>query len=326
MDTVQIAVTGASGLIGSALVAELRSNGDRVVRLVRRAPRAADEVRWDPTGGTVDMAGLDGTDAIVHLAGAGIGDHRWTADYKRTIKDSRVQGTRTISEAAAKLDPLPRVLVSASGIDYYGDTAGRVVDEDSPSGHNFLADVARSWEQAADPAREGGIRVVHPRSAIVAAPVEGTLSRLPPLARLVLGGSLGENTGGSFGQLLPLFRLGLGGPLGSGRQWWSLISLVDEVRAYRYVIEHDQLDGPVNFVAVACRNADVARALGHAMRRPAVFPVPTPLLRAVLGELSEVCLTNVRADPAKLKAAGFTFRHPDLASIVDYAAGSGLAA
>ncbi|MDI1290537.1 MAG: NAD-dependent epimerase/dehydratase family protein, partial [bacterium] len=189
----KVAVTGSSGLIGSALVPHLRSVGHEVVRLVRRTPTAPDEVTWDPTIGTVDLAGLSGVDGVVHLAGAGVGDHRWTEEYKQQILDSRVDGTRTIATAMAELDPRPRVLVSASAIGFYGDTGDAVIDETSPPGHGFLASVVRAWEAAAEPARTAGIRVVHPRSGLVV-----------------------SGKGGAWQRLFPLFKLGVGGRLGSG--------------------------------------------------------------------------------------------------------------
>lgn len=219
----RIAVTGASGLIGSALVPHLRAGGHDVIRLVRRPASAPDEVTWDPTTGTVDLDGLAGTEGIVHLAGAGVGDHRWTDDYKREILDSRVDGTHTIVKAMTSLDPLPRVLVSASAIGWYGDTGDRIVDETAPAGTGFLADVVRAWEAAADPARTAGIRVVHPRTGLVVA-----------------------GNGGAWARMFPLFRLGLGGKLGDGRQYWSWISLQDEIRALEFLLERDDLSGPVN--------------------------------------------------------------------------------
>ncbi len=202
----KIAITGASGLIGTALVPTLRAQGHDVLRLVRRSATAADEVTWDPTAGTVDLAALKGTDAVIHLAGAGVGDHRWTDAYKRTILDSRVQGTGAIARAVAALDPAPSVLISASAIGYYGDTGDDAVDESGPKGVGFLADVVEQWEAAADPARAAGIRVVHPRTGLVVA-----------------------GKGGAWGRMLPLFKLGVGGRLGSGKQWWSFISLTDQV-------------------------------------------------------------------------------------------------
>jgi uncharacterized protein len=288
----RIAITGASGLIGGALAPHLRAQGHDVVRLVRRPPREADEAHWDP-GGTVDQDRLAGTDAVVHLAGTGIGDRRWTDAYKRKIRQSRVDGTQTISRLMAELDPRPKVLVSASGIDWYGPTGDQAVDETDPPGSGFLAEVCHAWEQAADPAREAGIRVVHARSAIVVA-----------------------GKGGAFGRLTPVFRLGLGGRLGSGRQWWSLISLEDEVRALTFLVEQERLAGGVNLAATSATNAEITRALGRALGRPTLFPVPAPVLRMVLGELSAQVLGSVRVEPRRLREAGFVFHHPDVDSII----------
>ena len=227
----KVAVTGASGLIGSALVPALKSRGHDVVRLVRRAPAAPDEVRWDPASGQVDLAGLAGTEGIVHLAGAGVGDKRWTEEYKREIRSSRVDGTRTIAEAAAALDPLPRVFVCGSAIGYYGDTGDRAVTETAPAGPGFLAGVVVDWEAAAQPARDAGIRV--------------------PLART---GLVVSSQGGAWKRLLPIFKLGLGGKVGSGKQYWSFISLEDEVAALIALLEDDAYEGPVNLTAPTPRD------------------------------------------------------------------------
>jgi uncharacterized protein (TIGR01777 family) len=292
----RIAITGAAGLIGGALVPHLRAEGHDVVRLVRRRPLAADEVQWDPSGdasGAVDRERLAGLDAVVHLAGAGIGDRRWTDAHKRKIRESRVVGTETISRAMAELDPRPKALVTASAVGWYGITGDQIVDETHPPGSGFLAEVCREWEQAADPARDAGIRVAQARSGVVVA-----------------------GTGGAFGRMMPLFRLGLGGRLGSGRQWWSLISLEDELRALTFLVEQEGLAGGVNLTATSATNAEITRALGRALRRPTVFPVPAPVLRTVLGELSSEVLESVRVDSRRLREAGFVFRHPDVESIM----------
>jgi uncharacterized protein len=290
----RVAVTGASGLIGSALVADLLADGHEVLRLVRRPPSAPDEARWDPTAGTIDEAALAGTAAVVHLAGAGIGDRRWTQARKTEILRSRVEGTGTLARAVARMDPQPQVLVSASAVGYYGDTGSRPVDEHGPKGTGFASDVAQAWEQAAEPARVGGVRVVHPRSGLVMA-----------------------RRGGAWGRMLPLFRLGLGGPLGGGGQYWSFITLTDEVRGLRYLIENDELSGPVNLTGPhAATNAEISAAMGHGLHRPAVLPVPAFALRAVLGEFASEVLASIRVVPAKLATAGFTWQHPDLVAAV----------
>lgn len=288
----KVAVTGASGLIGSALVADLRGDGHDVARLVRREPAAADEIRWDPASGDVDLAGLAGAQAVVHLAGAGIGDRRWTDSYRRVILDSRVQGTTTIAQALARLDPPPRVLVSASAIGYYGDTGEREVDECSPPGRDFLASVVSRWESAAAPARDAGVRVVHPRTGLV-------LTR----------------RGGALRRMLPFFRMGVGGRLGSGRQYWSFISLADEIRALRFLIDTEALAGPVNLTtATPVTNAEVTRTLGQLLHRPAVLPVPAVALRIAFGGFASDLLGGQRVRPLRLLDTGFTYHHPDITS------------
>ena len=292
---VKIAVTGASGLIGTALVTRLHGAGHDVVRLVRRQPRAADEVRWDPERGTVDVAGLAGLDAAVHLAGAGVGDHRWTDEYKRTIRDSRVLGTRTLVKALTTLDPLPQVLVSGSAVGFYGDRGDEELTEESAGGQGFLADVVRAWEAETEPASSAGIRVATIRSGLVMSP-----------------------SGGAFGRLLPLIKLGLGGPLGNGRQWWPWITLEDELGAIEFLLTHD-VAGPVNLSAPhPAPQKDVVRAIARATHRPALLPAPRLALRVALGEFSDDILDSQRVLPRRLVAAGFTFRHPELAGASDW--------
>ncbi|WP_242901833.1 TIGR01777 family oxidoreductase [Actinomadura terrae] len=288
----KVTVTGSSGLIGGALVRSLRADGHDVLRLVRREPIAADEARWSPADGCVERAAVDGTDAVVHLAGAGLGDRPWTKTYKRRVRDSRVDGTRTLAQAIAAAGRRPPVLVSGSAIGYYGDTGGREVDEKAAMGRGFLAGVVRDWEAAAEPAREVGVRVVHPRTGVV-------------LAR----------SGGLLGRTLPLFRLGLGGRLGDGRQWTSWISLHDQVAALRFLIDHE-LAGPVNLTAPnPVTNAEYTRALGAALRRPVRLGVPRFALRAVLGGFAdEGPLISQRVLPRRLEEAGFRFEHTEVAA------------
>ena len=283
----RIAVTGSTGLIGTALVAELSAAGHQVVRLVRRPPTGPGEVCWDPPSGAVDLAGLAGVEAVVNLAGAGIGDRRWTAARKREIRDSRVLGTRTLVRALDRLSPRPTVLVSGSAVGYYGARDATELTEDAEGGEGFLPDVVRAWEAEALRAGDLGCRVALARTGLV-------------LAR----------SGGAAARLLPLIRLGLGGPLGSGRQWWSWITLADEVAALRLLVEGD-LSGPVNLTAPQpLPNAEVVRALGAAAGRPTLLRAPGIALRLALGELAEDILTGQRVIPARLLGAGFRFRHP----------------
>lgn len=294
----KVAVTGASGLIGSALVPALRARGHDVVRLVRRAPSAPDEVRWDPAAGTVDLAGLQGADAVVHLAGAGVGDKRWTDAYKKEIRDSRVQGTTTIATAMAALDPRPRVLVCGSAIGYYGDTGDRAVTEESPQGGGFLADVVADWEAAARPAVDAGIRVPFARTGLVV-----------------------SSQGGAWKRLLPIFRLGLGGKVGSGRQYWSFISLRDEVAALTALLEDERYRGPVNLTTPhPVTNAEVTAAMGRVLGRPTVLPVPAFAIKAALGEFSQDVLGSQRVLPTVLERDGFSWSDPTIDQAIQQAA------
>lgn len=284
----RIAITGSTGLIGEALVRSLSDDGHRVVRLVRDAARAgADDVVWDPQRGTIDAAGLEGVDAVVHLAGEPIGASRWTPGTMRAIRASRVQGTDLIARTVAALDRPPSVLVSSSAVGVYGDRADEELTEDSTPGDDFLAEVCVAWEAAADPAREAGIRVVHPRTGVV-------IAKDGPLIDKVE---------------LP-FRLGVGGKVGSGRQYVPWISLVDEVAALRSLID-SSLEGPVNLVGpVAATNAELTSALGTVLRRPTILPIPTFAIRLLYGEMGETLATvSQRVVPQRLLDAGFAFQH-----------------
>ncbi|KJY44058.1 epimerase [Streptomyces sp. NRRL B-1568] len=299
MGRMRIAITGSTGLIGTALVRSLRADGHEVVRLVRREPRARDEIAWDPRRQWVDGAGLAGCEAVVHLAGAGIGDHRWSAAYKKELRDSRVLGTAAIAEAVTALDTPPRVLVSGSAIGFYGDTGDRTVDESAPPGHDFLAGLSQEWEEAAGAAVEAGVRTVFARTGVV-------------LAR----------EGGACGKLLPLFRAGLGGRLGNGRQYWSFISLHDHIAALRHLLADAALSGPVNLTAPhPATNREVTAALGRVLHRPTLLPAPAPALRLVLGEMAGTVLSSQRVAPRRLLDSGFTFAHPDIESAVRAALG-----
>ena len=281
----KVAVTGASGLIGKPLVAHLRSLGHDVYRLVRRAAASPDEISWNPESGFVDLEKLAGTDAVIHLAGAGVGDKRWTAEYKKEILDSRVKGTDTIAHAMASLDPKPAVLVSASAIGFYGDTGDRAVTETDPSGHGFLADVVVAWEAAANPASDAGIRVVHPRTGLVVA-----------------------SEGGAWGRMFPLFKAGVGGKLGSGKQYWSWISLRDEINALTYLMDNESMVGPVNLTGPTPQtNAEITKVMGTVLGRPTLLAVPSIALKTVLGEFSVEVLGSARVLPAVLEQKGFQF-------------------
>lgn len=281
-----IVIAGSSGLIGQALVAALRERGDRVVRLVRRAAAGPDEISWDPVAGQLDPATLEGVDAVINLAGAGVGDHRWTDAYKQQILDSRTSTTGLLARTIAGLERKPRVLANASAIGWYGDTGDRAVDEADPAGHGFLADVVRAWEAATLPASEAGVRVVMARTGLVVA-----------------------KHGGAWQRLFPLFSLGLGGKMGSGRQYWSWISLRDEVAAWLFCIDHDHVAGPVNFTGPEpVTNAEVVAAMGRVLNRPTVLPVPAFALEIALGEFSTEILSSARVMPRALSDAGFTWQ------------------
>ncbi|MFB9467640.1 TIGR01777 family oxidoreductase [Streptomyces cinereospinus] len=288
----RIAVAGASGLIGSALVRSLTAEGHEVVRLVRREPRSADEVRWDPGREYVDAAGLAGCGAVVNLAGAGVGDRRWSEEYKARIRDSRVLGTATLARAVAELpaERRPRVFLNGSAIGWYGDTGERAVDEDAPAGTGFLPELCVEWEAAAAPAREAGVRTVLARTGLVV-----------------------SRKGGAWGRLFPLFQAGLGGRLGNGRQYWSFVSLHDEVAALRHLLDRDDLSGPFNLTAPEpLTNREVTAAMGRVLRRPTLFAVPEPVLRAVLGEMAGDVLGSQRVVPRRLLESGFAFAFPGI--------------
>lgn len=286
----RVAVAGASGLIGGALARSLTADGHEVVRLVRRPPRGADEVRWDPEGGRVDTAGLAGCDAVVNLAGAGVGDRRWTDAYKTRIRSSRVHGTTALAEAVASMEQPPRVFLNGSGIGFYGETGDRPVDEDAPAGEGFLPSLCVEWEGAAAPARHAGVRTVFARTGLVV-----------------------SRRGGAWGRLFPLFRAGLGGRLGDGSQYWSFVSLHDEVAALRHLLDRDDLSGPFNLTAPRpVTNREVTVAMGRVLRRPAPFAVPAPVLRAVLGELAGDVLGSARVLPNRLLESGFRFAFPEI--------------
>jgi hypothetical protein len=292
----RVAISGASGLIGSALVPALEAAGHDVLKLVRREPADAKEIAWSPAEGSIDTASLAGVDAIVNLSGATIG-RRWNDRRKAEILLSRLASTGLLARTAAELEPRPTVLVNAGGVGIYGDRGDEILTETSTLGSGFLAEVGAAWEAAAEPAREAGIRVVNFRQGIA-------LSR----------------DGGALGRMLTPFKLALGGRVGSGKQWWSWVALDDAVAAYRFALESD-LAGAVNVVSPnPATNSQFVKALGHALHRPTVFPLPALGVKAVFGEMGEAALLEgQRALPARLLEAGFTFRYPELDAALERA-------
>ena len=287
-------------MIGGAVTRELTAAGHDVRRLVRRPAAGPEDFAWDPSAGTIDRRALDGVDAIIHLAGEPIADHRWTRPRKRAILESRTQGTRLLAEAIAGAARPPATLLSASAIGIYGDRGDERLDESAPAGHDFLADVCEAWENATAPATTAGTRVVMPRFGIVLA-----------------------STGGALARQLPFFRAGLGGRLGSGRQWMSCVALDDVARSLAYLLSATSVRGPVNVVcAEPIRNADYTRLLGRLLRRPAIAPVPRAALRLLFGELADtVLLASQRVEPAVLAASGYRLRHPGIEAALRAALG-----
>jgi uncharacterized protein len=286
----KIAITGSNGLVGSFLVPMLTHEGHDVIRL--RRPD-----HWDPEKGTVNPSAFSGIDTMIHLAGENIASHRWTDSQKQRIRDSRIKGTKLIAETISKMEPPPRVMVSASAIGYYGNRGSEVLREDSPPGSGFLADVCRQWEAATDAATRKGVRVVHLRTGIVLSAKDGALAKM----------------------LLP-FKLGVGGKIGSGNQYWSWISLDDMCGAIVHSINAAGLHGPVNIVSpTPVTNAEFTRALGRALGRPTIFPMPEFAARLALGEMADaLLLASARVEPAKLVAARFVFKHKELEPTLRY--------
>lgn len=284
----RVVVAGSHGLIGSALVEHLRGEGHTTVRLVRGATAGPDEVAWDPDAGTLDPAALVGADAVVNLAGVNAGSRPLTPARKRAVVSSRLRTTSLLAATLAVHPGTPRVLLQASATGAYGDRGDEVLTESEPLGATFFAELVRRWEAATAPARDAGVRVVHLRSGVILSPHGGALARM-----------------------LPLIRVGFGGPLGSGRQYWSWITLHDEVRAIAHLLGAE-VAGPVNLVAEPARNADVVKALAAQWHRPALLPVPAVALRLVLGDFAQEVLGSVRAVPAALAASGFRHDHPDI--------------
>lgn len=288
----RILITGSTGLVGSALVPSLQSKGHQVVRLVRSTPNAgANEVRWDPENGTLATAELEALDAVVHLAGESVAQGRWTHEKKKRIRDSRIKGSRLLSETLAKLNDKPEVLVSASAVGFYGSRGDEILDEQSASGSGFLAEVCREWELATQPAAQSGVRVVNLRFGVILS---------------------GE--GGALGKMLFPFRLGVGGKLGNGRQYMSWIAIDDAVGAIELALTDQNLRGPVNVVAPnATTNFEFTKTLGRVLSRPTIFPVPAFAARAVFGEMADATLlASQRVEPRRLKESGYVFKYPDL--------------
>jgi len=286
----RIAVTGSTGMIGTALVGQLKAEGHTVLRLVRRKPNSAEEVQWDPAAGTIDLAALEGVDAVIHLAGAGVGDKRWTPKYRATILNSRLLGTTTIANAVTALKP--KVFISASAIGFYGETGNRAVVETDRGGEEFLSAVCREWEAAADLAT--GVRTVKIRTGLVLDP-----------------------TGGALGRLLPFFRLGIGGKLGSGKQWWSWITLHDEIKAIIHCLNTD-ISGPVNLTSPnPVTNQEFTGTLARALHRPALFPVPGIALKILVGGFASDILGSAKVLPRALQDSGFVWDYPHLTTALE---------
>ncbi|GAB3941950.1 TIGR01777 family oxidoreductase [Micromonospora vulcania] len=285
-------MAGASGFLGTRLVERLAADGHQVTRLVRRPPRDQRERQWDPAAGQLDPAAIAGSDAVVNLAGAGVGDRRWNEGYRRLIRTSRVDSTGTLATAIAGLPEAdrPRALLNSSAVGWYGNTGDRTVEEDAPAGEGFLADVCRVWEAATRPAEDAGVRVV----------------------RLRIGLPLHRDGGMLKPQLLPM-RLGISGPLGGGRQWWPWISMADWLRAVLFLLDRDDIAGPVNVVGPeSSTNAEFTRELARQMHRPAIMPIPALALKVALGGFAHEALTSTRVLPTALTRAGFTHHHPTL--------------
>ena len=299
MFAMRIAITGSTGMVATALLPILRRAGHEVIPVVRDKGKAG-SIYWDPSIGEIDTASLEGIDATVHLAGENIASGRWTAAKKKRIQDSRVKGTRLISESLARLQRLPKVIVSASAIGYYGDRGKEVLREDSTPGQGFLSQVCREWEAATDPAARKGIRVIHLRFGIILSSRGGALSKM----------------------LLP-FKMGVGGRIGSGNQYMSWISLDDVCGVILHCMETTGLQGAVNTVSpTPVTNAEFTRALGRALSRPAIFPLPAFAARIVLGEMADdLLLSSARVDPVKLQATRYRFRHTDLEPTLKYLLG-----
>ncbi len=294
----RVLISGSSGLIGTALVRSLESSGHGVTRLVRpNSAGGSNDIEWDPASGSLDARQLEGFDAAIHLSGENVASGRWSAEQKARIRDSRVESTELLANALAGLDSPPGVFACASATGYYGDRSDEVLAEDAAPGTDFLAGVGVEWENATAPASEAGIRVVNMRISVV----------------LTASGGMVATVG-------PIFRLGLGGRLGTGRQYLSWISREDIIRAMEWILERDDLSGPVNLCSPnPVTNSEFTRTMGRILRRPTLFPVPRFALRITQGEITDMLLASVRATPGKLSASGFEFRHPNLEDALRWA-------
>jgi len=290
-DQPTVVVTGASGLIGTQLVAALEADGKRVIRAVRREAHSDQELSWDPAAGTIDRKKLEGVDAVIHLAGANIAGKRWSEAYKQLLIDSRVAGTKLIAETIASLDRKPRVFACASAIGYYGNRGQAQLDESAVCGDGFLPEVCMQWERSCEAARDAGIRTINMRIGVVLSPAGGALK-----------------------EVLTPFKLGGGGVLGSGRQFFSWISLSDVVQAMQFLVNHDSLAGPVNLVSPgAVTNREFTKTLGRVLSRPTILPMPAFAARLLFGEMADaLLLASTRVVPEVLTTAGFHFQHPNL--------------
>ena len=293
----KLVVAGGSGLIGSALIKDALSKKHEVIQLVRRKPKHQHEVQWNPDKFEVEIDALNDATAIINLSGAGVGDKRWTKNYKKLILTSRVNATKTLSESITRLNNPPSVFVSSSAIGFYGDTAENAVDENAELGEGFLSDVVFNWEYAAQKVKQHKIRVVHPRTSLVM-----------------------SKRGGVLKKVLPIFKLGLGGKLGNGKQFWSYISLEDEIRAIYHLINDSRLTGGVNLSTPnPVTNKEFTKSLASVLNRPAFLSVPSLALKIALGEFSIEVLGSSRVLPSKLIASGFKFNHPDILSTLNSA-------
>ncbi|HET6374344.1 MAG TPA: TIGR01777 family oxidoreductase [Candidatus Polarisedimenticolia bacterium] len=296
----RILVSGASGLVGSALLPALAADGHVVTRLTRSRPPAGGESSWDPEHGLLDVSALDGVEAVVHLAGQNIASGRWTQKTKTLIRESRVKGTRLLAQSLAKLQSPPHTLICASAIGYYGSRGDEILDETSAPGDDFLASVCRDWEEAAQTAARSGIRVVILRFGVIL-----------------------STRGGALAKMLTPFRIGAGGVVGDGRQYMSWIDIDDVVGVIQHALRDETLAGPVNTVSPRCvTNREFTKTLGAVLSRPTLFPMPAFVARALFGEMADaLLLSSVRVAPARLTAAGFRFKHPELAESLKHLLG-----